>query len=264
MADDQRVYSDQEFALILRQAAELASRAEPPGASSTGLTLTEMKAAAAQAGLDPALVERAARLLTEKASASPLERLTGGPLRHHHEARFPVKLDEHGTARLLSAVRISAGQAGSQDVGHSSSMGMTWHDGGEMESLSITARPEEDRTAVSVALDRRGTLAVVAMSSGIAMFFTVLFAVHALYPEAPALGYGGLIAGVGGALAAARGYWASSTRKVRERISVVMDAIGQTVTLPETNRISAPETNHTSALAPSPAARPVAQAQKKL
>src|SRR5688572_28613972 len=198
MADDQRVYSDQEFALILRQAAELASRAEPPGPSSAGLTLAEMKAAAAQAGLDPALVERAARLLAAKVSASPLERLTGGPLRHHYEARFPVKLDEHSAARLLSAVRISAGQAGSRDDGHSSSMGMTWHDGGETEALRVTARPEEDGTSVSVDLDRRGALAVTAGVSGMAMFFTVLFAVHALYPEAPALGYGGLIAGIGG------------------------------------------------------------------
>ncbi len=234
MADDQRVYSDEEFALILRQAAELASRAEGAGPSSSGLTLTEMKAAAAQAGLDPALVERAARLLTAKATASPLERLIGGPLRHDHEARFPVKLDENGTARLLSAVRIIAGQAGSRDAGHSSSMGMTWHDGGELEALSVTARPEEEGTLVSVALDRRGTLAVVATSSGIAMFFAVLFAVFALYPEAPAQGYAGLIVGVGGTLAIARGYWASSTRRVRERISVVMDAVGQTLAQPET------------------------------
>lgn len=232
MADDQRVYSDEEFALILRQAAELASRAERPGASA-GLTLIEMKAAAAQAGFDPALVERAARLLPARVTASPLERLTGGPVRHDHEARFPVKLDEATAARLLSAVRIHGGQAGSQDVGHSSSMGMTWHDGGEMEALKVTARPDADGTSVSVVLDRRGTLATVAGFSGLAMFFAVLFAGSALYPEAPALGYAGFIAGVGGALAAARGYWASSTRKVRERISGVMDAIGQAVTQPE-------------------------------
>jgi len=50
MADDQRVYSDEEFALILRKAAELASRAESPATSSAGLTLTGMKSAAAQAG----------------------------------------------------------------------------------------------------------------------------------------------------------------------------------------------------------------------
>jgi len=80
-----------------------------------------------------------------------------------------------------------------------------------------------------VALDRRGTLALVATASGLATFFTVLFAGSALYPEAPALGIGAGIAGVGGAIAAARAYWASSTRKVRERISAVMDAVGETL-----------------------------------
>jgi hypothetical protein len=43
-----------------------------------------------------------------------------------------------------------------------------------------------------------------------------------------------LIAGIGGGLAVARGYWASSTRKVRERIGVGMGTIGQTFTQPET------------------------------
>lgn len=229
MSDDQRVYSDEEFAVILRKAAELASRPEVPAASPSGLTLTEMKSAAAQAGLDPALIERAARMLVTQGATSPIERLTGGPLRHSQEARFPVKLDEHSAARLLSAVRITAGVAGSRDRGHSSSMGMTWHDGGDLESLGITARPEEGGTTVSVTLDRRGTLGVVGMASGIAMFFSVLFSAFALYPEAPALGVGGFIVGVGGILAGARGYWASSTRKVRERISVVMDSIGQTI-----------------------------------
>ena len=228
MADDQRVYSDEEFGLILRKAAELASRAESSATSSAGLTLTEMKSAAAQAGLDPALVERAARMLAATTTTSPLGRLTGGPLRHSHEARFLIKLDENTADLLLSTVRITAGLAGRQDVGHSSSMGMTWHDGGDTESLSITARPEEDGTAVSVALDRRGTLAVVAMSSGLAMFFALLFSASA-YPEAPALGIGAGIAGIGGAIAAARAYWASSTRKVRERISAVMDAVGETL-----------------------------------
>ena len=236
---DQRVYSDEEFALILRKAAELASRAELPAATSEGLTLTEMKSAAAQAGLDPALVERAARMLAASATASPLENLTGGPLRHNTEAHFPIKLDEQSAARLLSAVRIAANLAGRKDRGHSSSMGMTWHDGGDLESLGITARPDEDGTAVSVSLDRRGTLGVVAMFSGFTMFLSTMFAIFALYPEAPALGLLGGITGIGGTLAIARGYWASSTKKVRERISRVMDTINQTLDHPET-QVSGP------------------------
>jgi hypothetical protein len=233
MADDQRLYSDEEFALILHKAAELASRAESHAGSSGGLTLSEMKSAASQAGLDPALVEQAARMLAATAPASWLARLTGGQLRHSHEAHFPVELDDNSAALLLSAIRVTASLAGRRDAGHSSSMGVTWHDGGEFESLGITARPAEDGTVVSITLDRLGTLGVVAMVCGIAMFLAFLFSVFALYPESPALGYAGLIAGIGGPLALARSYWASSTRRVRERISVVMESIGRTLSQPE-------------------------------
>jgi hypothetical protein len=257
MSDDQRVYSDEEFAVILRKAAELASRPEAPAASSAGLTLTEIKSAAAQAGLDPALVERAARLLADRVSASPLERLIGGPLRNEHKLRFPIKLDENSAARLLSAVRISAGEFGGANSGHSSSMGMTLQNRGEMEALSVTARPEEEGTSVSVVLDRRATFIAVACVSGMAMFLAVLFAAFALYPEAPALGYGGLIAGIGGTFAIARGYWASSTRKVRERISVVIDAIGQTLIQPEENQASGFGRVSDGAAPPEPDARVV-------
>src|SRR5262245_39891252 len=156
MADDQRVYTDEEFARILRTAAELASRAERPRFSSNGLTLTEMKSAAAQAGLDPALVERAARLLVTRAAASPLERLMGGPLRHEHDARFSIKLDEHNAARLLSAVRINT-DFHSSDPGHSSALGMTWKASGDGDVLSVTARPDAGGASVSVVIDRRGT-----------------------------------------------------------------------------------------------------------
>ena len=76
-SDDRRIYSDEEFALILRKAAELANRSEGPDAATAGLTLTEIKSAALQVGIDPTLVERAARMLAATADASPLERVIG-------------------------------------------------------------------------------------------------------------------------------------------------------------------------------------------
>ena len=231
MPDDQRVYDDKEFALVLRKAAELASRTESPSRGSAGLTLTEMKAAAAQAGLDPALVERAAQLLAANANASLFERVMGGPLQYDCMARFSTRLDENRATQLLSAVQISAGLAGARDVGHPSSMGMTWHDGGDLEALRVTARPDGDGTAVSVGLDRRGTLGVVGMVSGIAMFFVVLFSMYSLFPASPALGIGGFVIGTGSIFAAARAYWTSSTRKVQERISGTMDTIARTLAL---------------------------------
>ena len=232
MSNDEREYSDEEFAIILRKAADLASTAESRE-EAQGLTLKEMKAAAAQAGFDPVHIERAARLLAAGADTSPLERVVGGPIRHSETLHLPVRLDTETAARLLSAVRVRAGLAGSHDTGHSGPMGMAWHDGGDIESLSVTARPEEDGTTVSVTLDRRATLGLVSLASGTALFLATLFSAAALYPEAAVLGYAGGIAGVGGILAGARAYWAASTRKARERIRVAVEAVSQTLTRPE-------------------------------
>lgn len=48
---------------------------------------------------------------------------------------------------------------------------MTWHDGGETESLIVTASAEDRETAITVALDRRGALISTAISTGMGMFF---------------------------------------------------------------------------------------------
>jgi hypothetical protein len=65
------------------------------------------------------------------------------------------------------------------------------------------------------------------------MMGVALFAGSALYPEAPALGIGGFIVGIGGVLAVARGYWASTTKKMRERINILTDSVEQTLSQPE-------------------------------
>jgi hypothetical protein len=226
MSDDQRVYSDEEFALILRQATEWVNRAEAHGPSSSGLTLGEMKAAAAQAGLDPELVERAARILLPNTSPSGFERLTGGPIRHCRELHFPVTLDEAGAARLLATVQIRADQPGN---GGSSPMGMFWHAQDEMEVLSVTARPEEGGTSITVRFDRLGTFAVVQL--GILLgFLAAVFGGMVIAGEVGTVaGAVASVSGTSGIVALARGYWASSTKRGRERIIGVMDALGQSI-----------------------------------
>lgn len=238
MADDQRVYSDEEFAVILRTAAELASRPDQPGVSSGSLTLAEMKSAAAQAGLDPVLVERAARLLVDRPTDSLVERVIGGPLRHEHTTRFSIRLDAESAARVLSAVRINAHFHGS-DPGHSSALGMSWTAWGSGDALSVIARPDRDGTSVTLVLNRRSMFVLTSIFSSFALYFAVLFAVFGLMPEGAVPGFGGLVLGVGGVLALARGYWARSTRRAREQIGLMLDAIGQTLAQPEPEEGSA-------------------------
>ncbi|MBL8981170.1 MAG: hypothetical protein JNL26_03245 [Gemmatimonadetes bacterium] len=232
--DGERTYSDEEFALILRKAADLAARSEHPGVPGTGLTLAEMKAAASQSGFDPALVERAARLLSTS-QPSVMDRVLGGPLRYEHKAHFAAALDEAGAAQLLSAVRINASVAGSTDKGHSSAFGMTWHDGGEYEALAVTAQPVQKGTQVSVSLDRRGTFIPIALAAAGGAFMSFLGG-GTLAQAAPVLGVAVMVAGIGGSFALARRYWRSSTQRVRERISRVMDVVDQTLAAGERTR----------------------------
>lgn len=223
--DDRRVYSDEEFAVILRKASELSAATEPPGPPPGGLTLAEMKAAAAQAGFDPALVERAARMLALDASAPSLpERLLGGPVKLGHEGHFPLRLDEAGAARLLSAIQIGVGRSGE---GHASGLGVVWHsseDAGEV--LRVTARTEPAGTSVAVDLDRRGTLAIMGTVTMIGSVTAWIAGVVLANEVAPAVGIAATATGMGGLLAVGRGYWTASTRKARERIGGILDALG--------------------------------------
>jgi hypothetical protein len=227
MTNDRRVYSEEEFALILRKAAELAEPTDPSSPASSGLTLAEMKAAAAQVGFDPALVERAARLLATDSTASPsfMARVMGGPSRHGAEAHFPVVLDEVGTAKLLSAIRIGVGRSGD---GHSSAFGMTWRssdDGGSV--LGLTARTDRGGTSVTADLDRRGTVMFLGGMTATAGFMAFFFGGTVADELFPGYGLGGAVLGFGSVLALARSYWASSTRTARDRLGRVMDTVGR-------------------------------------
>ena len=226
ISDHQRTYSEAEFALILRKAAELEHRQEAPGRPTGGLTLAQIKAAASEAGIDPALIERAARLLPAASSASLAERLIGGPARHGTDSHFPVTLDEAGAARLLAAVELGAGQPGS---GTASGMGMVWHARDEGEPFSVTARPAEGGTSVAVRLDRRDTMASVQVMALIGFVGATTAGFVVASQAAPELGVAAAISGMGGIVAIARAYWVSSTRRARERVSGMMEAVGRAV-----------------------------------
>jgi hypothetical protein len=220
----------------LRKAAELAEPADVPSRPSSGLTLAEMKAVAAQVGIDPALVERAVRLLTANAMAAPsfFERLSGGRARYSDEAQFPIVLDEAGTAQLMSAIRIGVGRPGE---GHSSALGLTWNSSEDNGSvLNLTAQTHHERTSVTVELDRRGTLAILASMSGVAGVAAVLFGGTLASEIAPGFEPAGALLGLVSVLAIARSYWASSTRTARDRLSRVMDTVGRFLTQPDNVR----------------------------
>ena len=233
-ADDQRIYSEEEFALILRKAAEGASGSGTPRSSREGLTLAEMRSAAEQAGIDPALVEGAARMLDLRTRVSTFERLIGGALRHEREARFRVGLDAQGAARVLSAGRLSPAFH-SSDPGEASALGMMWKASGDGNVLSIVARPDAVGTSVSVVIDRRGTFLLTGVLTGLGMFMSLVVAAG-INSVAPSLSPWVAITGIGGACALARAFWTSSSSKAQERIDALVAIVGRALAPDEQER----------------------------
>ena len=211
----------------MRKAAELAQPGDTSTHSSDGLTLAEMKPAAAQAGIAPALVERAARLLASGATAVPsvLERLLGGRARCTSEIDVPVVLDEVDLAQLLSAIRIAVGRPGD---GHSSAFGLTWRSVDEAGAvLHLVAQTDHEGTAVTAELDRRRTLATVTSLTGVVSMAAFIFGGTVVSGVAPGFELAGALLGVVGVVAVARSFWRSSTRTAHDRLSAAMDSVSR-------------------------------------
>ena len=98
ISEDGRAYTDREFALILSRAAELTGPSDAVGRPSAGFSLEEVKAIAAEAGLDPVLVERAARQIPVDSRVSWLQRVLGGSVRYRLDAHFRTELTDESAA----------------------------------------------------------------------------------------------------------------------------------------------------------------------
>lgn len=222
MSDDRRTYSEREFAVILSRASELAS-GSPEAERHGAFSLEEMKAIAAEVGIDPALIERAARLVPAEADPSAVEKLLGGPIFLRRDAGFDTSMTEERSTRLLSAVRAIAEAQGEGDA---NAAGMSWNSVGEGSQLFLTAHSDGDGTRVRVTIDRRGGLVITGMLSllgGLGASVAVLAASTVLdigSGAAVAASIGGVMAG---AVAIGRAFWTSTGRSLRVKADQLMD-----------------------------------------
>ena len=220
ISDEARLYTDQEIALILREAAQSADSPAEPRAPSSGLSLAQIKAGAAEAGLDPALVERAALRLSQRGSESFFERLAGGPRRHRETISVPVAMSEEVSTRLLSAIRAAAEVPGE---GRADASGFSWYAWYRSGRLSVTAHEDSRGTRIQILVDRTSSMVMTLIWT----LFAVVLPAWMLVPSINSVPDVLLALAVLpiGVLAAARWYWKSSTRSVRERIAVLLEAV---------------------------------------
>jgi hypothetical protein len=110
MPIDERTFTDAEVREILKKAVERAVRQRSPGATSTdvarseGLNLAELKAIAAEVGIDGAHLEDAARAVVQVGGNRP-SRLLGGPRVLNFERTVPGEIRSADTQEIVSRIR---------------------------------------------------------------------------------------------------------------------------------------------------------------
>jgi hypothetical protein len=213
-----RLYTDEEVSAILQEAAQSTNTPAGTRTSSTGLSLEQIKEAAAEAGLDPSLVERAALRLTQRSPESLLERAAGGPLRHRETVYLPTRMNKQASTRLLSAIRAAAEVPGQ---GSADESGFSWHGWYRGNRLTVTAHEDSQGTRVQVLLDRGASRFQTVFWSTFAIVMPIWAMIESIDSIPEMLTLAAIPIGV---LAAARAYWKSSTRSLRERIALLLDA----------------------------------------
>ena len=144
-----RRYGDEEIARILKRATEI-QIADPSLSSPSGMTLQELEDIAAEAGIDPRHLRRAAMELEhDGGDASVWEALAGGRLAIELGTVIPGELPTVGFERVLAII-----QQGARHHGHGTLLGhtLTWQ--GESaegkRSLMVVVSARDGETSVRI------------------------------------------------------------------------------------------------------------------
>jgi hypothetical protein len=151
-AERRRRYGDEEVGLILKRAAEL-QRQEPAGSGEGGgLSLAELEEIAAEAGIDPRYLRRAADEVDTQAMplrGEGLERLLGAPLTLKFDRILTGELPEGGFEALLPEIQDTAEGYGQPSLlGHT----LTWQStsSNSERTLRVTVSSSAGRTRIRI------------------------------------------------------------------------------------------------------------------
>jgi len=220
MSHEGRRYSDEEFARILRMAAESRAPSHTLQAQSgEGLTLTEMTQIAAEVGIPPDSVARAAARLSDD-HAGRASRILGGPMRHTRRDVVDCAMDPAAFARVVDVIRDTVGQSGEvrEELGR-----VVWSTVGEPTQVRVALAAGDHNTDVVVSADRNGafvlTWAFPTLAGMVGAGIT-----GAIVEPATVAGGVALFAGMAaGGLLVARALWERSSRAVARKLDAVLE-----------------------------------------
>jgi hypothetical protein len=226
--NDDRRYSETEFALILRKAIEL--QEHPAGAGLTdpadGLTLAEIKAVAGEVGLDPGLIDRVAAILPT-ATGGRAARFFGGTDKYRMEYTAPGILSREDFGQVIDALRQATGNTGkiSEVLG-----ALEWETVGETSPIHITVSSREEQTTVKVMGDRGPTGAVIFGVIGIVGGFLSMGIAGAIIQPETLPGIVGLVSAcLGGGFLTARTIWTTTGKGYRAKLRRLMASASKAI-----------------------------------
>ena len=173
MTDEKR-FSEEEVREILKRA--MSGRQSRALAKGDGVSLSEIKAAAAEVGIDPSRIEEAAGSLTRSGGNRP-NRFLGGPLVLDFERRVEGEVDREDTHEVLSAIRRITGQQGKVSEIHGS---LEWSSRRDTGERYVTLAPREGATTIRASTNLSnlavltyipaGAMGVIASMAGLARY----------------------------------------------------------------------------------------------
>jgi hypothetical protein len=222
-AADERRYSDEEFALILRTASEV--RAGPaPAPPQEGLTLSEIREIAAEVGIDPERVSKAAALLPSVDDATIFGLLGGRPrqrLEHSISGVVP-------TAGLGGVIDVARRVLDSQGETREVLGALEWKGGTSTSSIVVSVTPRQSDTILQASVDRTEAMAGIYGGVGITVAGVITVVLGKLvFGETGAGIVAALLSGFTPSILLARTLWKRMTKRWQERLLHLMDAMAR-------------------------------------
>ena len=225
-----RRYTDKEVGKLLRRATEI-QRAEPTAENPEGLTIAELQDVAAEAGIDPRYLRRAAAELEVGGASEIWTKLAGAPAGFVLERIVPGEVPESTFEELVPMM-----QTGTYGQGTASVVGKT---------LTWTSRSDSNSSSQQILISYRDGETTIRIEERMSGYGGGLFgALMGGVGGGVGFGVGGALAGIlgsvalamvfpvvvmGGSYALARTLWKAEVRKRRLRMQDLLDRLADRI-----------------------------------
>lgn len=165
----ERRYNEKELAAILRAAGEAQAKDAGSSSEADGLTLAEIAKLAAEVGIDPTYIDRAAQDLRD----SPKSQFHkwGAPSRQVIERTIDGTFDDVHWEEAVAEMRLAFMSAGQTSVVGTS---REWVGGTEFRSAHVSATPKNGKTRIRISLRQESTLIIGWMMAFMGSFFSAI------------------------------------------------------------------------------------------